>query len=175
MLKQAMGLKATMTPTWVSFDEAIKALDYYKCNGLGFMLGNGYFGVDLDNVIENKKLVDEFALTLKSFTELSQSGKGIHIICKGILPLGARRKDNIEMYDSARFFALTGNVPSEYNFDGVHDRTEEIKTLWEKYLNPTPPPTAYVFARDKGNKVAANLSNEEIIIKATESKKWGII
>ena len=102
------GAKSNDEDTWVSFDEAFKKVEYFNCQGVGFMLGNGYFGVDIDHAIDDKELIDEFASTLKSYTERSQSGEGIHIICKGVLPSGSRRKGNIEMYDSARFFAMTG-------------------------------------------------------------------
>ena len=39
------------------------------------------------------------------------------------------------MYDSARFFAMTGDVMEEYNYGGVFDRTEEVKILFEKLTN----------------------------------------
>ena len=97
------GAKTNDSSTWVSFNEALSKVDFYNCKGIGFMLGNGYFGVDIDNAIEDKELIEEFVKALNSYTEVSQSGKGIHIICKGVLPLGARRKGNIEMYDNARF------------------------------------------------------------------------
>ena len=127
------GAKSNDESTWTTFDDAIKKVDFYNCLGLGFMLGNGYFGVDIDHALDDKDLINEFVEHLKSYTEKSQSGEGIHIICKGVLPIGNRRKGNIEMYDSARFFAMTGDVLNDYV---IEERTEEIKELWEKYLNP---------------------------------------
>jgi len=43
-----------------------------------------------------------------SYTELSASGTGIHIIVKGEMP--NRRKDEVEVYSSKRFFTVTGHV-----------------------------------------------------------------
>lgn len=174
--KNGYGAKSNDEETWVTFDYALDKINYYQCNGLGFMLGNGYFGVDIDHAIEDKDLIDEFVNSLKSYTEKSQSGEGIHIICKGVLPVGNRRKGNIEMYDSARFFAMTGDVLNNYD---VEERTEEIKVLWEKYLNPKSVEQrgGYVYHRESiksPNKRPANLSNDEVISKALESKNGSL-
>lgn len=161
------GAKSNDDSTWVFFDEAIKKVEFYNCDGVGFMLGNGYFGVDIDHAIDNKDLIVEFINHLQSYTEKSQSGEGIHIICKGVLPVGNRRKGNIEMYDSVRFFAMTGDVIS--NLVDIEERTEEIKELWEKYLNPKQ--NGYVFTSESySNTPSIELSNEEVIRRALESK-----
>lgn len=135
--------------TWSSFKiaclgyEKYKEVDYYNretetfekipVGGLGFMLGDGYFGVDIDNQIDNTELINEFVNQLKSYTEYSQSGKGIHIICKGYLSGEENRKGDIEMYDNLRFFAMTGNIfPGSIN--EIVDCTERVKPLHEKYL-----------------------------------------
>lgn len=129
--------------TWSTFDIAIKGCIKYNCHGIGFVLGDGIFGIDLDNHVdangemdmtpsEFKVLADEFITKLNSYAETSQSGNGIHIICQGKLPEGARRKGCIEMYDSDRYFAFTGNV---INNVPIYNREEEVKELWEKYVN----------------------------------------
>ena len=85
--------------TWSTFKLALSGCEKYNFDGIGFVLGDGIFGVDLDNHIgpegqseedeaEFKRLANEFVATLNSYTEWSQSGKGIHIICKGKLPEG---------------------------------------------------------------------------------------
>lgn len=47
---------------------------------------------------------------LDGYTELSPSGAGIHIIVRGELPGGGNRKGPLEMYDTKRFFTMTGHV-----------------------------------------------------------------
>ena len=146
------GFASSVNPdTWTTFDVACIACEKFQYVGLGFVLGKdektgvNFFGIDLDNhadKITGKKLneddffdlTSEFINTLNSYSEYSHSGEGIHIICKGTLPVGARRKasGNVEMYDSGRFFTMTGNVAHSAP---VCDRTEEVKPLWEKYLN----------------------------------------
>lgn len=125
--------------TWTDFETAVK--ESVKYNGIGFMLGNGIFGIDLDDMddeIEKFKngdsnnIVSEFIHSLGSYAEYSPSGKGIHIICKGKLPPGGRRKGKFEFYESGRFFTMTGNIASEYT--QVVDCTETVKYLHSKYI-----------------------------------------
>lgn len=163
------GAKSNDESTWATFEEACKGLRKFGADGLGFMLGLGYFGIDIDHALDNKELISEFVDTLNSYTEISQSGEGIHIICKGVLPVGNRRKGNIEMYDNARFFALTGNVYE--NKANLAERTEEVKALHEKYLAPS-----YTFKKESQNEVATRQtytlmqSDEDILSKALSSK-----
>jgi putative DNA primase/helicase len=49
---------------------------------------------------------------LDSYTELSPSGKGVHVIAKGQIPHGGRR-GAVEMYCQDRFFTVTGHVLGE--------------------------------------------------------------
>ena len=176
--KNGYGAKSNDPETWVSFEEAIEKVEYFNCSGLGFMLGNGYFGIDIDHQLENKDLISEFVDTLKSYTEISQSGEGIHIICKGVLPVGNRRKGNIEMYDNARFFAMTGNLYGTFN--EIADRTEEAKKLWSKYLDdvkPNVPSSAYIYKKPEPNRqigTMSQLNDEEIITKAKESQNGNL-
>ena len=168
--KNGYGAKSNDSETWVSFDEAISKVEYFNCKGVGFMLGNGYFGIDIDHQLDNVELINEFILTLNSYTEISQSGEGIHIICKGALPVGNRRKGNIEMYDNARFFAMTGNAINEGA--NLEDRTEEVKPLYYKYLGDKEEENKdgdYVYKTDYKNQTYSELTDEEVLIKAQES------
>ena len=182
--------------TWSNFNLAISGCAKYNCNGIGFMLGGGVFGVDLDNhpnddgslpypEEEFNKLADEFITELDSYTERSQSGYGIHIICYGSLPKGRRRKGNVEMYDSYRFFAFTGNV---MNAKPIENRESEIIPLWEKYVDDSKeiaqqqanysssynlynPTNRYNFLNyDSDYKIEQKLADDELIRKACDSK-----
>lgn len=133
--------------TWSDFNTALNASSRFT--GIGFMFGNcPYFGVDIDHVEEDiqgyrngeNNIVTEFVTTLQSYTELSQSGNGIHIICKGSLPKQGRRRGNVEMYETGRFFVMTGNTCAEYM--DINDCTEAIKALHEKYIGGGREPSA---------------------------------
>lgn len=165
--------------TWSDFDTAVRTSA--DLAGIGFVFdGNGYFGVDLDDMPEALEqfksggydnVIGEFVYGLRSYTELSHSGNGIHIICKGRLPDGARRRDRIEMYDKGRFFVMTGNYCSE--FIDISDCTEAVKPLHSKYImhgkyidkNENLQPVARTL-------VSSNLcvSTSEIIEKARSSQ-----
>ena len=146
------GYASTSDPnTWTSFKLALRGCIKYGFTGLGFVLGEDkrtketYFGVDLDNHVDKvtglkpyntadefEKFAYIFINQLNSYTEYSHSGEGIHIICKGHLPSGARKSKGVEMYDYRRFFTMTGKV---INNVPIADCEEAIKPLWEEYLN----------------------------------------
>ena len=50
----------------------------------------------------------EIARYFDSYTELSATGTGLHIILRGNVP--NRRKGDVEVYSSKRFFTVTGHV-----------------------------------------------------------------
>jgi putative DNA primase/helicase len=45
---------------------------------------------------------------LDSYTEISPSGTGVHILVKAALPEGRNRKGRFEAYDRGRYFTITG-------------------------------------------------------------------
>jgi len=109
--------KSNDLSTWTSYKMA--ANSRVKHDGLGYVLGDGWVGVDMDGHIDDKCEFSPLALkvinVLKSYTELSPSGRGIHILCRGKLPdkgpyYRKNSKLGLEMYDWHRFFTVTGNV-----------------------------------------------------------------
>ena len=158
--------------TWCDFGTAVTASEHFS--GIGFMFtGSGFFGVDIDGVEgaiedyrhgETDNIVGEFIYGLQSYAEFSQSGHGIHIICRGHLPPAGRRRKNVEMYDSGRFFIMTGKYASE--FADIADCTESIKPLHEKYIGGGTEPTTGI-----APPAPLNLSESEIIHLAEDSKQ----
>lgn len=149
--------------TWSDFDTAVQACEKYRFDGLGFMFAPPYFGVDLDHCIENVDFCDEFVESLQSYAEISKSGNGLHIICKGKLPAGSRRRGGIEMYSEGRYFICTGNTYNE-KYKSVKDCTEAIKVLHSKYL-PSDTPKV-----EQRRVEIVNLDDAEIIEKAQRCK-----
>jgi putative DNA primase/helicase len=105
----------TNPQTWGSYDDAIKLLKNGSVDGIGFVFteNDPYVGIDLDNCINKKtgeinpkaqKIIDSFG----SYTEVSPSGKGVHIIVKGNLPGKGKNADNVEIYNKSRYFTVTG-------------------------------------------------------------------
>lgn len=113
---QPNGLKADVTnpKTWGSF-AAVSATKGY--DGVGFVLTDeaGYIGIDLDKcrdpqMGEPESWARAIIEEMDSYTELSQSGRGYHVIVKGELLAGANRRGRVEMYSHVRFFVMTGEV-----------------------------------------------------------------
>ena len=157
--------------TWTDFGTAVKASENYS--GIGFMFGGcDYFGVDIDGVGDEisayrdgkENIISEFIGTLMSYSELSQSGEGIHIICKGHLPKRGRRRGNIEMYETGRFFVMTGTPVAEYG--DITDCTESIKGLHEKYIGGGREP-------QPRKPVSADLRTADEIVRAACEAKNG--
>jgi putative DNA primase/helicase len=82
--------------TWGNFEQALKHCQgNNECRGIGFVFDpiDPYVGIDLDNCRdpktgEIKKWAQDIVDQLASYTEISVSGSGLHIIVKGVLPNG---------------------------------------------------------------------------------------
>lgn len=127
--------KAGQPGTWVAFAKAVKASERY--DGIGFEFNNnGIIGIDLDKVIaEDGTLLSEAAEVvslLDSYTEISPSGRGLHIFVRGDIPASGRRKGFIEVYKAGRYFTMTGNTYGTVK--PINERTGQLKLLWDKYF-----------------------------------------
>lgn len=162
--KTGTNAKSNDSKTWGTFKQAVKACKSFGFDGIGFMFANGYFGVDLDHCIDRVDFCDEFVETLQSYAEISRSGSGIHIICKGELPDGARRRNGVEMYSTGRYFILTGKLYNE-QYREVKDCTEAIKVLHSKYLPAVTPK-----AEPRQPITPIEMEDAEIIDKARNCK-----
>lgn len=130
--------KSNDPTTWCDFDTACRGKERFGLDGIGFMFsGDGIFGIDIDHCYdpETQELdpaAAEIIETVQSYTELSPSGTGIHILCKGALPEGRKRRGAVEMYSTLRYFTVTGNqFGLEYPFS---DCTERVAVMHRKYL-----------------------------------------
>lgn len=152
------GRNASVTDplTWADFGTAIdRWCDDNDILGIGFVLGGGFAGIDLDNH-PNKETgeypmsdsefsiwADEVIRSVDSYAEWSPSGKGVHIFFRGTLPQGRRRNDrihDIEMYDGGRFFTVTGNC---IYGDELEERSDEAAEIWKKYTDDSESKAVY--------------------------------
>jgi primase-polymerase (primpol)-like protein len=111
------GFASTADPdTWGTFDTALTAATHPNVDGIGFVFTDAdpYVGIDLDDCRDPDTgrlsgVAVEIVMHLQSYTEISPSGTGLHVIARGALPDGARRRGSVEMYDTKRFFTMTGD------------------------------------------------------------------
>ena len=171
---------STDPSTWCNFETAVRCSAQYS--GIGFVFTDSpFFGVDIDGVGDDVasflggdagNIVGEFIHTLQSYSEVSQSGKGIHIICRGSLPEGGRRKGNVEMYETGRFFTMSGNTAYDYD---ITDCTDSIKPLHEKYIGggSAPKPKAAHASPPAIAPVSESVS--ELLEKCRRSKQGALL
>lgn len=140
--------KVNDSSTWSDFETALCCFAIEDdVIGIGFVLGDGFAGIDLDNHpnpttgefamsdSEFRIWADEVINKMDTYAEWSPSGKGIHIIFKGTLPQGRRRNDKIhdvEMYDDRRFFTVTGN---KIYGDEIKERSSQAAEFWKEYVD----------------------------------------
>ncbi|MGO9019177.1 MAG: hypothetical protein ACLQVJ_12605 [Syntrophobacteraceae bacterium] len=126
--KTGMNASSTDPDTWSTIQEALIATKTYGLDGIGFVFSESdpYTGIDLDSCInpdtgELESWARRWVDLLQSYTEITPSGKGLHIIVKGRKPAGFSRcrKGKIEVYDRERFFTFTGNL---FNGNGSDTR-----------------------------------------------------
>ena len=153
---------ANEASTWGTFKQALAGIKSFNFDGIGFQFGlpldenealdtERVTGIDLDHVIRYDGTLEPFAIEiinlLNSYTEISPSGNGIHILCKGKLPNIGRKKyiyivPNptkfiIEIYNHSHYFTVTGNIYGQPK--PIASRTQELKALYDKYFLDIKP------------------------------------
>ena len=139
------GAKANDPSTWVDFETAVQAVERGEYAGIGieFHPDNGIMGIDFDHCIDPEThslnpWVREWVNQFDSYTEISQSGTGIHILVFGSLPQNKGiHAEQVEMYDSGRYFALTGNTESPRD---IRDAQDVVQRLYEAVKKPEREP-----------------------------------
>ncbi len=128
---QVSGAPASSTDskTWSTYKQVLGVTGQFDGIGFVFTKESGYAGVDFDKCRDPKTGETEAWVLaileeLDSYTELSQSGTGWHVIVKGSLPPGGNRKGRVEMYDHGRYFCMTGAM-----VPGIGRRTIESRDL----------------------------------------------
>lgn len=93
--------------TWGTFLQAKSVHESGDFDGIGFVLGEGIFGIDFDHATD--AMIQE-ALSLGSYTEWSPSGHGVHVIGLSQLVLNGRKKGPVELSMQGRYFTVTGRI-----------------------------------------------------------------
>lgn len=142
--------------TWTDFNKT--RVQYVRNKrtlaGIGFVFTKDVhlIGIDLDKVRDPNTGqwnhgVEEFISRFTSYTELSQSGTGCHIILKGNVPDGWRKRASIhglsvEMYDDKHYFVMTGQ-PVQGTDRSLNTITNEaleyLRPHFEQKTSTLPP------------------------------------
>ena len=158
--------------TFSTFASAHAVVEDGHADGIGFVLGDGFAGVDIDGC-RNPKTgeITDVALNLisklNSHTEVSPSGTGVKVFVRGALPKGGRRKANLEMYDDGRFFTVTGEhvagTPTT-----VEERTTALEALHQRtFPDPSNPAPGN---KDNHPSTPRPLDDEDLIQRAINAR-----
>ena len=166
--------------TWTGFETAFEFLDTGEADGVGFVFSEDdpIVGVDLDDCREPEtETVDSTAQDiierLDSYTEVSPSGTGFHVLVAGALPDGRNRRGSVELYDSARFFTVTGDhvdrTPAR-----VARRQDALDAIHRDYVqddeqgnaDPGSPPAGEGAAYADPDSDAVDLEDTEVLENA---------
>lgn len=132
----------TNPAAWTTFEQAVAT----GLPHLGFCLSHGdpYTIIDLDDKVnkpatnEQRKFFQQLIEAFGSYTEVSRSGRGYHIVVRGRIPAGRRSdKNRIEVYTADRYFIMTGNVLPGYT--QIVDGQRGLDWLLTNVLDSTIP------------------------------------
>ena len=126
-----------ISSTWGTFEQAKNAHESGGFNGIGFVLGEGIFGIDFDHATD--AMVQE-ALSLGSYTEWSPSGHGVHVIGQSALVLKGRKKGPVELYMQGRYFTVTGSVVSGSPTDIMEIPVDRLMAFFRRHFEGKKSP-----------------------------------
>lgn len=146
----ATGTDEKFRKTLCTYEEAKTAVKKYGFDGIGFVIPNGYGGIDIDKRdFEDDITKDILSLYEDTYVEKSPSGKGLHILFKVDLSKIPKNDDgtklnekyyqknkkiNIECYIGGltnRFFTFTEDVLVD---KPINDCTEQQLIFLDKYM-----------------------------------------
>lgn len=158
--------------TWSDFDTACRVFEQGNYDGVGFVFTNKdpFCGIDLDKCRDPKTgTIEPWAQAiiekLDSYTEISPSDRGVHIIIEGQLPEGQRRRGQIELYETGRYFTMTGHHLDETP-DCIHNRQAEIEVLHAEVFGPRENAQK----ESHTGKSSSTFSDDEVLGRARKSK-----
>lgn len=132
-----------------SFNECLESVKSGINSGIGIVLKNGLTCIDYDNVIKSVEIDEEYGFKkvyfkddasdritrdinlINSYTEISPSGKGIHIYFLSNSKINTRTSE-IEIYTN-QFIRVSGDAYNDVMFNEFEDRTSELDKLLKSY------------------------------------------
>lgn len=182
------GASSTNPDTWGTFEQAVNAIGKTarvggqngKVEGVGFVFAPPYCGIDLDHVINsdtgeiNRQALDIIS-TMDSYTEISPSGTGVHIIYKGEVHKDWKCKkgnglgsgSDIEMYQQGRYFTVTGN---RLNDKDIEEREPYAALIYKAYMQEDKQPKTNGSKPVKQKTKPLTLNDQDILELARNSR-----
>jgi hypothetical protein len=169
---------STRSTTWSAAEDACAAVRRWSLAGIGFVFTDSdpYTGIDIDNCRnpETGQIAEwawEIIRGLNSYTEVSPSETGVHIIIRGKLPAGkgnqaAHHGGKVEMFSRARYFTFTG-IHVDVTPIEIFDRQAELLGLHKQLFASRNKPSAEKYSTPSSPLLA---SDDELITKARQAQ-----
>jgi Primase C terminal 2 (PriCT-2) len=149
--------------TWCVYHRAVEVFEAGDYSGTGFMftIDDPFVGIDLDHCRnpqtgQLEAWAGEIVERLSSYTEASPSGTGVHIICRGTVLAGRCQQGTLEIYNSGRFFTITGEhlggTPPT-----IEERSAQLTHICAQYFQQRKKTHAKWTAKEQSH-VAAELA-----------------
>jgi hypothetical protein len=172
---------STNPKSWGTFRQALAAYQHGEAAGIGFVLGGGWAGIDLDHVIdpETGEMVTwalEDVRHFATYTERSPSGTGIRLLLRGNIvgrdgynrpsaAVGVR----VEAYSDRKFLTVTG-----HQLDGtlatVEARQEALEAFCARHFPPDASARQDRQSRQDMPRQPFTFDDEALIQKALAAK-----
>lgn len=136
--------------TFTSFNQAAESNGY---DGIGIGIFDGVCAIDIDGCVENgvmSEMAMDIISTMHSYTEISPSGNGVHILFSTNGFIYDTRKYyimnrgiGVEIYVSGttnKYVTMTGNVCTEYEYG---ERGSELQIILDRYMMKPPAQNGY--------------------------------
>lgn len=139
---QPTGAHASSTnpDTWNSLEVCYQALQGGNYSGIGLVLTGvkNLVFIDLDHCLVDGE-PNEFARSVlqlfpDTYTEISQSGTGLHLLVRGSVP-HAIKKPEVELYHTGRYVACT--FDSFNGSQSIQNGGQELQELYRRYAPKT--------------------------------------
>ena len=195
---------STNAETWGTYDECAAQIEKIASHrtkdgriikrpieGVGINLeGTELLGVDLDGVIiydadgkykAKTEAADDIIHRLNSYTEVSPSGTGLHVLIKAVNPnsdlnttgtapkgIKIHNEDGteFEMYDNGRYFTVTGIALK--GCPGIEERQEEVNQIFREWDEKRKAAKVKAFS----SVVSCGGSGDRIVVSEDDTALW---
>jgi putative DNA primase/helicase len=166
--------------TWATYAQAVQAQRARHSDGIGYMFHRDYTGIDLDHCVNSDGSIDSWAQAyldqLKSYAEYSPSETGLHILVRGTVPSGIRRRvpdaphpeATIEMYCERHYFTVTG-----VHIDGTPTTIETCSALASLHAALIPPKQPQSVHQQRAVLAGDVSTNDEVLLEKAMHAKNG--
>ena len=180
----ATGTNAVYCHTWVTYEDAKLASYRKNYSGVGFVIPEGYFFLDIDHKPLSDRYVQNMLNRFGSYTERSVSGEGIHIYGRcDFTKVPTVRDKNGKLKLDSRYYLKNPHNDTELYIGGLTNRfavftedviqdkplkdcTEAVLQTLEKEMRKELQPAQ----KNKPSQISSYLSDNEVLQKASCAK-----